>query len=342
MGHAVTHVWHQVERPVSKAVTTVDHSVANVVRKIPVIGKPLTKAVRYTGAATVGIAEQVVSPSAAQKTFGLSSKSEKFFHRESNIGLAVGGTVLTAGALGAVGVGAQAGAAGTNIFGLSNIASGAEALGSYAGTEIGAGASAIGSGLSSVGSSVWGGISTAAGVAKNFLAGKGGGSMSGSSLLKYLKEGYGYVSGHGGLLGMAGSGLESAGSGLYSGAGTVFNGIGRGAQYAGGFLGGTSTQQALQGLSIKNLGSEFKSLFHSNQKISSLQSQLSLAKIKGMLASYQPQSQAAQMTPASSPVVVNSPSPAPIQAGFGGGSTMEILLFVGVAMGMMMFLRGKK
>ena len=217
--------------------------------------------------------------------------------------------------------------------------------GAQSATSVGSGGffSDLGAGASNLGSSAWNGLSSIGRGIGSFLVGnKAGGSMSGSSLLNYLKQGYGYVSGHGGVLGMAGSRLESAGSRIYQGAGTVFNGVGKGVQYAGGFLGGTSTQQALQGLSIKNLGSEIKSMFSSNQKISGLESQLSLAKIKGMLTSYQPQSQAVQMTPASSPVVVNSPSPAPIQAGFGGGSTMEILLFVGVAMGMMMFLRGKK
>lgn len=207
--------------------------------------------------------------------------------------------------------------------------------------------SSLGSDLSSAGSAIWSGVKGAGGIIGGLLAGnKSGGSMSGSSLLKYLKEGYGYVSGHGGLLGMAGSGLESAGSGLYSGTGQVFNGIGKGVQYAGGFLGGSSTQQALQGLSIKNLGSEVKSLFSSNQKISGLQSQLSLAKMKGLIASFEAKNASTQPQyapqQASAPVIVNSPSPsAPIQAGF-GGSTMEILLFVGVAMGMFLFMRGKK
>lgn len=349
MGHAATQAWHGV----THTITNVGHDIGGAIRKIPVIGKPIAKFEHYTAAALTAPLE-FVDPSLGASVAGFHGAAAQRYHRLTNIGAAVSGTVLTAGALGAFsGAGAGvAGAAGAPLGFAGQADAAAMAAGGGTFTDVGAGgvlsSTAVGSGgflsdaaagLSNFGSSIGSGlmsgaryIGTGLSVAKNFLGGSGSPSFSGIG--SALSGGYNYLSNHGGLFGVAGNYLGK-------GASSIGGALSGGAQDIGNALVGQKTTSGISLNSLRNyLSSEF-SRFSNSQALGNISSSLtsSLNSLQSGQASVaaaqgaqlgQAEAMAAQAAGAAQANAANQPQ----QASMFGGSPIEIFLIIGVALGM--------
>jgi hypothetical protein len=142
--------------------SNIGHDIANVVRKVPVIGNPMTKLWRYSAAAglnpfvPLGVAQMFLPAGTRQKMFGLTTKESSQFETIAKVERGVAAAVAVAVTGGAsMGAFAPAGAAGAT-------AAGATAAGTTAATA--AGGSSV---LGTVGAVA--GITTAGAALKNAL-----------------------------------------------------------------------------------------------------------------------------------------------------------------------------